>query len=408
MLSGIGQGCLRLFLRALTLGHVLCIRVLRKWRRSPVSQQRPSTVMLTGTFHSENWLAAHVRPLLESSHCGKVVVVAASPMRLERHPKLHLEFPPEWLRARVGPVPARLLTFCYLVLKQKPDVVGGFHLLFNGMFASLLARIVGARSLYFCVGGPTEVFHGGRTENRLFARLGGPDEKIERNLLLVVNEMDQVVTMGPGAKRFFQDHGVTTRIEVNPGGIIRPSSALVDRSAKYDLIFVGRLVPVKDVFLYLNVVAWLQSRMPRMRAAIVGDGPLRSDLEEYARKLNITEHVTFTGQQSDVDSILRSARIFLLTSYSEGVSLALMEALGAGLPAIVPDVGDLRAAVVDGVNGFVIADRSPEPFGLRAYELLQAPQLYANFSNAARASAERFGLAAATKVWDEVLPQPAG
>ena len=61
----------------------------------------------------------------------------------------------------VGGTPARLLTFAWLALRERPHVLGGFHLLLNGLVTQLLARLCGARSLYFCGGGPTEVLDGG-------------------------------------------------------------------------------------------------------------------------------------------------------------------------------------------------------------------------------------------------------
>ena len=61
---------------------------------------------------------------------------------------------------------------------DRPDVIGGFHLLVNGLLACLLARLSGARSLYFCVGGPAEVLDGGLlSENRIFGRLQHPDPR---------------------------------------------------------------------------------------------------------------------------------------------------------------------------------------------------------------------------------------
>ena len=67
-------------------------------------------------------------------------------------------------------------------------MVGGFHLLLNGLAAALMARMVGARSLYFCVGGPAEVLYGGiLSENRFFEKLKVPHASIERILTKVGN-----------------------------------------------------------------------------------------------------------------------------------------------------------------------------------------------------------------------------
>src|SRR5262245_50568698 len=105
-------------------------------------------LLLTGTFHSENWATAHLRPLALSDRCASVTVVAVTPV--PAIDKVHSVAPPGWLVRILGAVPARLLAFAWLALTTRPDVIGGFHLLLNGLAAALLAPIVGARSLYFC------------------------------------------------------------------------------------------------------------------------------------------------------------------------------------------------------------------------------------------------------------------
>ena len=82
-----------------------------------------------------------------------------------------------------------------------------------------------------------------------------------------------------------------------------------------------------------------QARVARARpeacAFVVGDGPLLDDLQRQARDLGLADRVTFAGHQADVEGWLKQARVFVLTSDSEGLSLALMEGMLCGLPAVV-------------------------------------------------------------------------
>ena len=125
----------------------------------------------------------------------------------------------------------------------------------------------------------------------------------------------------------------------------------------YDLILVGRLAPIKRIDLYLRAIEQVSRRLPDVTAAIVGDGALRTELEQLVEELGIGERVHFAGQQSDVEDWLSRSRIFVLTSDSEGLALSLMEAMMCGLPAVVSDVGELGELVASGTNGCLVFKR---------------------------------------------------
>jgi glycosyltransferase involved in cell wall biosynthesis len=97
---------------------------------------------------------------------------------------------------------------------------------------------------------------------------------------------------------------------------------------------------------------------------IVGDGDLRGQLENLAMKLGVMESVTFFGEQMDVWPFLASADLFVLSSVTEGIPISLLEALEAGLPAVVTNVGGMRevAAMTDAV----LAVQASDPVALAA------------------------------------------
>ena len=146
--------------RLLTAAQSSFLRVPRRPARA-ASAGEGLDVLLTGTFHSDGWLRAHLAPLAASKACDRVRVVSNDPVsRLDKV---------EWVRpspraARLfGRAPTRLAVFVREALLRRPHVVGAFHLLLNGLVAVALARLAGARSLYFCVGGTAEVDEGGDT-----------------------------------------------------------------------------------------------------------------------------------------------------------------------------------------------------------------------------------------------------
>jgi L-malate glycosyltransferase len=364
-------------------------------------------ILLTGTFYSDGWITAHLRALAMSERCARLRFVSATPVP----PLANVEpiYPPGWLTRLAGAVPARLATFAWVAFRTRPHLVGGFHLLINGLVAALVGRLVGARSLYFCVGGSAEVLDGGiRSENRLFATLPGPDPVVEGRLLQAVAACDLVITMGTGAITFFRERGVATTFHVVSGAIDTDRFREADTVPSVDLILVARLVPIKRVDLFLAAVERVRRELPAVTATVVGDGPLRPRLEQLARQLGIERQVSFVGQQRDVEAWLRRAKLFVLTSDSEGLSLSLMEAMLCGLPAVVSRVGDLGELVEDGVNGYLVSERTPEAFAARLLDLLTDPARRAGFGKAALRSGERFDVRTVTRRWNDILSASAG
>ena len=373
----------RVGIRAVLAVHWALVRAAGSLVRQRPSAS-PARVLLTGTFHADGWIAAHLGPLAASPHCAEVLMVTTSP--LPPLAKVKAVHPPRWLARGIGGVGARLATFVWLALRTRPDVVGGFHLLINGLVAQLAARASGARALYFCVGGPTEFAGGGYAgENAYFARLGTPDARVERMLLRAALDFDDIVTMGTGAAAYFRARGARARVHTIGGAIdparFRPGDAAPD----FDVVFVGRLVPIKRVDRLIGAIALAAETLPGLRAAIVGDGPLRDRLEHLAQERGIRERITFAGRSGDVAAWLRRSRVFVLTSASEGLALSLMEALMCHLPAVVPDVGDLRDLVEDGVNGFLIDPPSDRAFADAIVQVLAEPARYSRYRAAAGA-----------------------
>jgi len=359
-------------------------------------------ILLTGTFYADNWALAHLRPLATAPQCASLSVVSTWPIPAIE--KVTVIYPPRWLSRIVGSVAARLLTFVWVGIRTRPHVIGGFHLLLNGLLALLLARLTGARAMYFSVGGPPEMLGGGVTsENRLFEKLRTPDPVLERQLLNVVGRFDTVITMGKRAISIFRQHGVETDFHVVSGGIDTSRFYVSLEPPKADLILVARLVPIKRIDLFLEVIRHVRETLPGVSAIIVGDGPLRQELEQKAAALHVSENVKFVGYHRDVEVWLQQAKLFVLTSQSEGLALSLMEAMLCGLPAVVPNVGDLGELVTDGVNGYLVEEHTPEAFAARILSLLTYSERYQQFAKAARSSSERYEISAVVRVWNEIL-----
>jgi glycosyltransferase involved in cell wall biosynthesis len=102
------------------------------------------------------------------------------------------------------------------------------------------------------------------------------------------------------------------------------------------ITFVGRLIEVKGAEIFIQALKDIKADF---KAVIVGDGPEREKLENMVEKHRLEDKVIFTGWRNDVPAILAVSDIFVLPSYSEGLPIALLEAMMAGKACIVTDIG---------------------------------------------------------------------
>jgi len=151
------------------------------------------------------------------------------------------------------------------------------------------------------------------------------------------------------------------------------------------IIMVARFVEQKDHQSLLVALAQLQ-HLP-WTLELVGDGPLRDEMEGAAKALGIRDRVSFVGAVDDVARHLAASQIFVLTSRWEGFPRSILEAMRAGLPVVASDVGGVSESVVDGVTGFLVPRRDVTAVKERLERLLLDPKLRRVMGRRAR---ERF------------------
>jgi glycosyltransferase involved in cell wall biosynthesis len=119
------------------------------------------------------------------------------------------------------------------------------------------------------------------------------------------------------------------------------------------IVFSGRLDPVKNFELLLEVFGYCHKLDSTVKLLIVGDGPERQKIEQLTLQKNISTGLVMVGQKLEVLPYLRAGDVFLLTSHTEQMPLTIMEAMSVGLPVIASDVGEIRHIIDDGKDGFL-------------------------------------------------------
>lgn len=182
--------------------------------------------------------------------------------------------------------------------------------------------------------------------------------------------------------------------------ISEPSRAAPDRTARgLRLLSVGRLVPIKNPALLLDVLRTLNGDV---ELDVAGDGPLRQELELGAKRLGVADRVRFLGHVDDVDPLYESCDVVVLSSREETFGLVLFEAAARHRPVVVAAYDVARQFVPRFVPG-VIAQPTPEAFAAAVRSLRASPPTPEEFVLADRARAEAFGDEATRAKWLHVI-----
>ncbi len=170
-----------------------------------------------------------------------------------------------------------------------------------------------------------------------------------------------------------------TRLSLDPGMLV--------------LGTLGRLTEQKGQVVLLQALARLAPRFPRLHLMIAGQGPLRGTLEAVAARLGVGDRVHFVGMRRDRATLYAATDLFILPSRWEGLSLALIEAMGAGRPIVATAVGGNPEVITHGQTGLLVPPDGPAGLADGIESLLVGTELRAALgSQAAITARARFSI----------------
>src|SRR6185295_18030000 len=134
----------------------------------------------------------------------------------------------------------------------------------------------------------------------------------------------------------------------------------------------------------INAIALLRQDGVACSLVLVGDGPLRGELRQFAAERGIADHVHFLGERHDVHELIPAFDVFALVSISEGLSNTTMEAMASGIPVVATHVGGADELVIDGSTGRLVPPSNPQALVDALQTLLKDESLRTAFGLAAR------------------------
>ncbi|MBD3169047.1 MAG: glycosyltransferase [candidate division Zixibacteria bacterium] len=147
---------------------------------------------------------------------------------------------------------------------------------------------------------------------------------------------------------------------------------------------VARLAEVKNHSFLIKTLKEIIAQCPEIRLLVIGDGPLRNELEQLTDGLGLPQFVTFAGDRNDVPRLLCGVDISTLCSVSEGISLTILEAMASSLPVVATNVGGNSTIIKNGENGFLTEVGNIGDYGAKLTSLIKSPGMRAEIGNKAR------------------------
>jgi glycosyltransferase involved in cell wall biosynthesis len=162
--------------------------------------------------------------------------------------------------------------------------------------------------------------------------------------------------------------------------------------------FVGRLSPEKGPEVFVRAALQLQARCPGAQAVLIGDGPLRPQLQRQIEQLGLVGRVHLAGEWEDMPAVYAALDLLVMPSHSEAMPLALMEAMACGLAVVATRVGGVPDIVEHGASGWLVGCNDFDDIAARCAGLLADAALRRRFGERARARVlEQLSLSVSTE-----------
>jgi glycosyltransferase involved in cell wall biosynthesis len=234
------------------------------------------------------------------------------------------------------------------VRKHRPDIVQSVHF-FTNLYATGAARLGGAREI-------------GAIRNDVLSEIRGSGALLGRlslrmPRLMAANShaaLARAAALGVPKSRLHLLQNVIDTDSFTPGNRVCHEGLTV--------LSVGRLVPQKRFDRLLSILSRLsRATTRRVKAIVVGSGPLKPQLERQALELNLLPNaIEFRNAVDDMPSVYREADAFVLTSDFEGTPNVVLEAMATGLPVVATPVGGVPDVILHGQTGYLFAPQDED------------------------------------------------
>lgn len=211
---------------------------------------------------------------------------------------------------------------------------------------------------------------------------------------LIWKNADAVISNSEGLRELAKKTGGKKEIEIIHNGIDTqnyfPNTATRREGEFIITPGASRVTARKGIKYIIEAVGKLSAQYPNITLKIMGDGDEKYNLQNLAKELKIEEKVEFLGRipHKETPKYYQEASVFVLPSFNEGMSNAMLEALATGLPIISTNTGGAKELVKDGINGFIVEKENEEDIAKKIIILIENPDFREKMGRESRKIAE--------------------
>lgn len=292
-----------------------------------------------------------VLPIIESNKFDRIIVFREEKgFELEGVEYVTLDFlkkiniKPIIIFLRYFLEPIQLL---YYAIKYRPALINGYQLLPKGINSFIVSRLAFTKCMLSSIGGIPEI-----------------DTYLKptwfwKNLnLFILKHADIITTKGKTVTNYIINRGVGQEKIYTFNGAIDTSKFFFDDKIikEFDLLFIGQLAELKGPDRFVLIVKELTSKFPKIKACIIGEGPMELVVKQMISDLNLTENIEIVGYINNPEGYFKKAKTLVMPSRSEGLATSMLEAMACGCVPVVSDVGCMSEAAKNDITAYLIGD----------------------------------------------------
>jgi len=326
-------------------------------------------------------------PLSKSSSVEQVVILRKTPLEINEDKILCLHLP--WI-LRFRPI-YWFLSFIYgiyQIKKNNTNLILSYNIFPHGLNAYLSSVFVGQKAIFSEINEDTIRYY-----------------KKSLSKLLVKKILDNasiICTPGENTASFWNKVGYNKTIQLHSTIDVvkfKPDHSI---KKKYDILYIGTLDENKRPEIIVKAFGKLANKNKDLKFCLIGFGSLETKIKQLIIQLNIKKNVVFITT-NDVLKYIQESKIFVMSSLSEGLPCAMLEAMACELIAIVPPVGDISDVISHGVNGFLHNNTVEEIEYFMDYAISNYNDLDQMKKNARLAILNGHSYEVATNKWNNLL-----
>ena len=229
------------------------------------------------------------------------------------------------------------------------------------------------------------------------------DKKYITKVIDSIRDFDYFVVVSDNLRKFYANKIGKTKCIYIPNVI----DSLPDKRSKLtnkNIITIGRLSPEKGQKDLIDAFKIVNKELPKTKLFMVGDGPLKKELENYTKELKLIDKIIFTGflGNKEKEKYILDSSIFILPSYTESFGLVLIEAMSYGLPCIAFDSSDGAKELLKNNVGILIKSRNKEKMAEEIIRELKSKK-ESKYSDNGYKYCQKYLLANVKKEWINIL-----